>query len=665
MFPSTGEAIALRKQRERDQERQARGSRLARLRAQVHIPGRVRHLPIYAQGKRFFSARVISMGLTLSCILFLLAASIIAFALIGRHRTEATALVKATPDTVRVGDVFMLTGSGFTDGDLMTFTYDGSLAVLNENDQPINAHVNRIGEFSVQIPVSTHWAVGTHSIDALDTTAGMDASTIIIVIAASSAAPALQLTQTRLQFPDAAAGVVSSQFVVLKNNGGGKLTWRAQSDQPWLTFSPGSDTFAGAERVQISVNRGNLTPQEYIGHVVFTQQDGRVASSTLTVQLLIKPVQAELAISTTSLAYVTPVLRDPAEQFIILHNTGRNVLSWSSSVTVNENTSWLALNPGYGQLEPGGNEKIAVGIQAQHLMPGMYQGTIDFTGGADAQVHINLRVLAAQSIATGSPVMGDTVTTSAPVAVNTVSPVLGAPVAPPGQPTGGVAPPTAPATATPGAAPVISVKTTAMHFSTTQGQNPLAQSTTITNTGNAVVQWSAAVNGDTSGAIALTPAQGSLGVGERAQLTVSANVSAARSGSLVATIIISGGATVPSQSIAVDVTIHSAQPILSVSPAALTCSNASNASASLLLSIANTGLGTAHWGIQRASTGIDTSWLTISSFSGELAAGQSVNIGISCDGSSLGIGSYSTTVDISDSDAGTVIQAVPVTFTVN
>ena len=644
VLPSVSEALALRKQRERDVEKQTRANRLARMHARVRIPARV---GLSASKKPLFSVRVISLGLTLSCIVFLLAASIIAFVLIGKHRTEATAIVQAAPDAVRAGDVFTLMGSGFTVGDVMTFTYDGSVPILNEGGQPINIHINRSGGFSVDISVSDRWSVGTHTIDALDTTAGMDASTQITVLTSSLEPPVLQLAQTHLQFPDAPAGVVSSQFVVLKNSGGSKLIWRARSDQPWLTFLPESDTFAGAERVQIIVNRGGLAAQAYTGHVLFSQQDGHVPPSELTVQMLVKPAQASLSISTTNLTYLARSPRNPADQFITLRNDSKNTLSWASSVSINEGVPWIMLNPAYGQLRPGERRAIAVSIQAQSLTPGIYQGVINFTGGADAQVHVGLKVLAAERTTVSEPAAGNSGGGNLPLPL---------PVLP------GLSPTALAVTPAPVPAPTISINATTMHFSTVQGQNPPAQNVTLTNTGNAVLQWNAAMSG--SGIFSVTPANGNLAAGASVQLIVSASAANAGPGTLTATMTIAG-ASLPAQKIAVDITINSAQPALSVSPAAITCSNASTTDASQQFSITNNGSGTAHWGLQRASASTDTSWLSFDLSSGELAPGESTTISVHCDGSGLNAGTITSELDVSDSDAGKVIKAVPVTFTVN
>ncbi len=641
VFPSTSEAFALKKQRENELERQTYANRLARVRAQVRLPARVR-IPV--SRKPFFSTRIISLGLTLSCIVFLLAASIIAFVLIGKHRTEATAIVQAAPDTVRVGDMFTLMGSGFAVGDVMTFTYDGSAPVLNESGQSMNIHINRSGGFSVLIPVSDHWSVGTHTIDALDTTAGMDASTQITVLESSSAPPVLQLAQTRLQFPDAAAGVVSSQFVVLQNSGGSKLIWHAQSDQPWLTFLPDGDTFAGAERVQITVNRGGLAAHAYTGHILFTQQNGHVTPLMLTVQMLVKPAQAALTISTTNLTYVAQLLRNPADQFIILRNDTKNTLSWAGAVSINESPSWLVLTPTYGQLRPGEREAIAVSVQSQRLTPGAYQGAISFTGGADAQVHIGLKVLTAERTIAGEP-----------AAQNPISPTFPLPALP------GLTPTAPPVISAPSPVAAVSINTTVIHFSTIQGQNPSTQSVTLTNTGNVVLQWNAVMSG--SSIFSVTPSSGSLVAHASTQFIVSADAANADPGTLAATITISGGA--PSQKIAVDITINSTQPVLSVSPDSLACSNADAASASQQFSITNNGSGTAHWGLQHTSTGADTSWLSFDLASGELAPGESTTITVHCDSSGLGTGTFTSTLDVSDSDAGKVIKSIPVTFTVN
>jgi len=647
VLPSTGEAIALKKQREHEGERQPHANRPARMGVPVRLPIGGSFPP---SRKPVFSTRVISLGLTLACIVFLLAASLIAFVLIGKHKTEATAIVKATPDMVRVGDRFTLMGSGFTVGDVMTFTHDGSAPVLNDDRQAVNIRINRVGGFSIELPVLDTWSVGNHTIDAFDTTAGMNASTQITILASSSAPPVLQLAQTHLQFPDAAAGVVSSQYVVLKNGGGSKVVWHARSDQPWLTFLPANDAFSGAERVQITVNRGGLTAKAYTGHILFTQ-DGQTTPSVLTVEMVVKPAQASLTISTANLAYVARAPRNPADQFIMLRNDSKNTLGWASSISINENTPWLTLSPVNGQVQPGERAAVAVGIQVQNLAPGLYQGIINFTGGANAQVHVGLRVLSAAQVAAGEPVAANPGGFSPP-------PALPAPA--------GLSPTAVPVAPAPVSAPAMSISTTALHFSTAQGQNPSGQSITLTNPGSATLSWNSTISG--SSVFSVTPSSGSLAAGANTQLVVNANAATVSSGTLTATITLTGPASLPSQKIAVDIAINaikSAQSALNVSPGALTCSNASSADASQQFVIANNGSTTVHWSMQRASTGADTSWLSFDLSSGVLAPGESATINIHCDSSGLSTGTVTSALDVSDSDAGKVIKAVSVTFTVN
>jgi hypothetical protein len=212
----------------------------------------------------------------------------------------------------------------------------------------------------------------------------------------------------------------------------------------------------------------------------------------------------------------------------------------------------------------------------------------------------------------------------------------------------------------------MSISTTALHFSTTQGQNPSGQSITLTNTGNAALSWNAAVAG--SNIFAITPFGGNLDAGSSAQLVVNANAASASPGTLAATITLTGPAPLPAQKIAVDIAINpvkSAQPVLNVSPGTLSCSNANSAAASQKFAIANNGPTTVHWSMQRASADTDTSWLSFDLSSGELAPGESTTINIHCDSSGLSAGTVTSALDVSDSDAGRVIKAVSVTFTVS
>ncbi len=188
----------------------------------------------------------------------------------------------------------------------------------------------------------------------------------------------------------------------------------------------------------------------------------------------------------------------------------------------------------------------------------------------------------------------------------------------------------------------------------------------MTNPGSAALSWNSTVSG--SSVFSVTPSSGSLAAGANTQLVVNANAATASPGTLAATITFTGPTSLPSQKIAVDIAISaikSVQSAINVSPGTLTCSNASSADASQQFAIANNGSTTVHWSMQRASTGADTSWLSFDLSSGELAPGESATINIHCDSSGLNTGTVTSALDVSDSDAGKVIKAVSVTFTVN
>ncbi|TMD29617.1 MAG: hypothetical protein E6J04_14210 [Chloroflexi bacterium] len=227
------------------------------------------------RGKPLLQQRYVPTLLTISCLIFLVASGLLAYAFINKKPAPNSQVVTAIPDQLRVDDTFVLAGKGFGINDPLTFTYDqNSNPILDGNGRPLRAHADDIGTFSVQIIVPANWSVGQHTIHAIDS--GKDqtvsVSAIITVEQSSLAPPQLQLSTSKLDFGTSVPGVVSKKDFILINAGGRQLTWQASSDQPWLTVSPNTGTFSGRGITQVVVNAGTLAPQAYSGHITFIQR---------------------------------------------------------------------------------------------------------------------------------------------------------------------------------------------------------------------------------------------------------------------------------------------------------------------------------------------------------------------------------------------------------
>ncbi len=158
--------------------------------------------------------------LTISCLLFLVASSLLAYAFINKKPASGAQLLSAQPNQLRVNDTFTLSGKFFGINDLLTFTHDQhNDAILDGNSRPLQAHTDDTGAFSVQIMVPTSWEVGQHTIHAIDI--GKDqtlsVSTIITVEQSSLAPPLLQLLSSNEDFGAVVPGIVSKKDVTLVN----------------------------------------------------------------------------------------------------------------------------------------------------------------------------------------------------------------------------------------------------------------------------------------------------------------------------------------------------------------------------------------------------------------------------------------------------------------
>lgn len=152
--------------------------------------------PLFPEKRGFatFVARPFSVLLALACLFFLLASSIIAFALIGKSSSAPSAAIFASPDVVRANDAFILSGRGFTDHHWLTFAYDFRHTILDENQKPLQIQVGEDGSFSLAIRALTTWGIGKHTIYAIDVAQQSSVSTTITIEQTPADQPHLQLT---------------------------------------------------------------------------------------------------------------------------------------------------------------------------------------------------------------------------------------------------------------------------------------------------------------------------------------------------------------------------------------------------------------------------------------------------------------------------------------
>ena len=674
------------------------------------------------QPKKISTAKhTISLLLTLSCIFFLLASGILVYVLMGSKSTAPLSLkLTADPTTLRVSDRFTLSGSGFTPSTQVKFTYDNEKPINDSMGHQLTAIVDRHNTFSVDVITPSSWNAGTHAIFATDDAQQASAKTSIIVEPPSEAPPQLQLLTTHLDLGTNAAGTTSSKQITLKNVGGSKLTWQQKSDASWLTAAPTSGnsyTFEGSASVTITVNRSNLAPKSlYTGHIVFSQKDGSHAS-TLTVTMSVDSTPAALNVSLSSLSFAATNTQSVPTQSVTLQNSGGKSLNWQAAATTNDGANWLYVGAASGRIDPAQSQPLIIGVQAQTLAAGPYQGSIVLTGGASATINVSLTVLAPGNILVTPTTLNFTGLTQQNVASKTLTL----------QNTGGQAQTwntsttvdqgnwlnatpqsgsvsagaqvsiavnintaglkansyqgsltftvgdqltTVPITLTLTTPPVavISVTSTALAFQTTWHHNPVSQSLVITNTGNAVLNWTASESGNGASFAPLSITTGNLAPQASNTIQINPNVANLPPGTLNTTITIAdsdAGTSVASQKVQVTVVIQG-QAEISITPPNLSMdANGTNPKTQTVV-LTNTGTAALNWS---ASVFMDApaggTWLSVDTASGSLAPGESKNIIISCNSTGLTTGvSYPGRVQISDSDTRTIVspQTVYLTF---
>src|SRR6266480_4190522 len=201
---------------------------------------------------------------------------------------------------------------------------------------------------------------------------------------ALSAANWLSLTPLSLNF-STTQGLPNppGQVVTITNTGKSQLSWHTTVNimTSWLAASPTGGSIAPGQtgQVTISIYTANLTPNTYVGQVVFVGADSNGAPAagspqTITVNLLVLPPCTLQPPSLSSLAFsATQGSSNPGPQSVSITGTGNCAwpLSWHTTLT--NPASWLALAPASGSLVASGQSvPITVSVNTAGLNAGTY-----------------------------------------------------------------------------------------------------------------------------------------------------------------------------------------------------------------------------------------------------------------------------------------------------
>jgi len=557
--------------------------------------------------RSFDSLRIVRLMITGAVICFLLATGLLAFLLVGKHPGQAqTAQPRliAQPGELRVGDVLQLVGSGFDARHIVSLTHDTNLELLDTRGQQVFATTDAQGAFQLRVSITSAWNLGTHSLQASE--GHIKAATSLTVQAAAPGLPRLQLSAARIDLGSGNPGTIARKNMTLTNAGGGRVVWSARSDAAWLTLSPASGSFVGNAVVLLTVNRANLASQSYIGQIVFTQDQG--SAQTLSVSMTVNTTSANLVLQTASLSFGGTPAQSPTGQAIVIQNSGGQPLTWSAGSSTTDGGAWLSITPATGLLDANTSAVLTVNVATLQMALGTFYGTLSFSyaGGQAQQVAITLNV-------------------------------------------------------TPPPQPAMHLSQQSLSFATNQGINPPVQSFTITNPGNGPLNWAIQADGNGQTYLAISPISGSVPPGQNASVSITPLLGSAN-GTIKSTLTVvdrDAGTTVPKQQVNVSIAITN-QPVITLFANKIVFEHGSdNSDTDASLIFTNSGSLPLNWTIVESAK---VPWLSLDETSGPLAAGNSTNIDVSCNSSQMQPGTYTVTLTLKDSDAGSVV--VPQTVTV-
>jgi len=265
-----------------------------------------------------------------------------------------------------------------------------------------------------------------------------------------------------------------SQGYVLTNDSTESIDWAITSSQPWLSVDISSGQLASAASLGVElaidpVQAAQLGAATHVANVLFRDLTNEVDFAILVELVVIEP--AAMAVSpSTGFTTAGPPSGPftPAEKSYTLTNLGSELLTWQ----VNRSANWITLSRTSGNLAPGQQTSVTIGIDADRtssLGDGSYAATVGFANTTNG---------------IGNTSRSVDVTLTSPPALLSVTP---------GQ-------------------PFTSAGTAGGPFL------PASKTYTVTNGGGVTLQWQATAS---AAWLALAPASGSLAPGASAQVVAS------------------------------------------------------------------------------------------------------------------------------------------------
>lgn len=598
--------------------------------------------------------------LVIVVVVALISSSILVFHSTARqstHTNESKVLpvLYVTPGIAHLDQIVLVQLSNFSPSAQIRLTHDLQESIRTDKNAPFIV-LGATGSGDVRIFVDDSWGPGSHMIQAEDINTHFTASTVLqvlndlpsrpphLVVSRSGVTTALK---GLLDMGSNAQGANTFQSLVLRNSGGGWISWSAVSDQPWLMTSPQQGIFRAGQSIIVAVTRANLKVGNYEGTITIISNSGAPLPLEIKMTVLSLPASEK---STSSIMVVTPPVLsfvatdsgpDPASQMLTMSNPGSQLLTWSLNVNAvedsfNQNFSsqfditWLSTSITSGTISSNKSEEIHVHIHSNNLLPSVYSALLTFTSGlgtlnAPQTVAISLTIQPRCGVATNVGNMS--FTTNAGLSAT--------------------------------------------------GNQLLSLSTTLDCTG--AVNWQSY---SSSSWLGIKPQKGQLQAKVNSIVTVWINagglqpgtysgfllfVAKQRSQTVIVQLIVRSSAT--STAVGQPTGLPSSNTVLAVSPQSFqfTATEGQGNLAGQNLVISNTGQGNLNW-----QANIDSSaapWLSVNSIRGTISSAQSTQVVVSVSSAGLSAGKYSTqitltAVDNSGNQAQGSPQTIPVMLTV-
>jgi len=314
------------------------------------------------------------------------------------------------------------------------------------------------------------------------------------------------------------------------------------------------------------------------------------------------------------------------QQVLTLTNTGGQHVNWRAVV----DSSWLSISRAYDTFAK--QETVTISVHRNNLAIQAYTGYINFFyQGTYIPVTLKVTMSVTGQSATVTP-------SPTPIPTVVFTPI-----------------------------PAMAISTSTLTFNAIQGNNPAQQAFTLSNPGNAALNWAITGDANANSLLSISPKSGNLASGGSTPITVIPNVGSSKAGVINATLIIQDtdtGTTVKSQQVAVKITISN-QAFISVTPPSISCKLSSTVTTSSYpLYITNTGSAALDWTLLSQSL---PSWISIDNTSGQqLLPTYTAFVNVACNNPGLQAGTYTYTLVVSDTDAKSPVapQNVLITLTV-